>query len=175
MAHHMARGDLFRELFEQDCTAKLLADPNKRTWENDRSDLYWRLHWSNVFYGKKKLKGPIADLRRRVGRNRHAEFDQWLNRLGIEGSNSVVRYNRLLAFIEKEAESVAISFWHLSNAAQMNVDRTAYAKRQLEKARSDVGELRTLFSEMAVLIRLHRQARFQSAQAAVEVPESRSD
>jgi hypothetical protein len=37
----------------------LAEHPDQRTFEDERADLYWRMHWHPIFEGRRKLKGPI--------------------------------------------------------------------------------------------------------------------
>jgi hypothetical protein len=164
------RGDLFRELFEWKRNASLAERPDQRTAEDERSDWYWRLHWHSVFEGRRKLKGPVDGLKRKVGRNRCAEFDVWLKRIGANGSNTSVRYRRLLVRIERDLGNLRTSFRYVPPSLSGSYDGAVRrVEAQLNTARSDVGELRTLLSDVAVLYRLLRKARLESACANLQV------
>jgi hypothetical protein len=161
--HQAPRGDFFRELFETRRDLALAAQSDLHTYEDQRAELYWRLHWNPIFEGRRKFKGPVDQLQRKVGRNRCAEFDAWLRRTGAKGSSTAVRYRRLLATVERELRSIAASFQYLrTNSSCLSVTPTRWAEAQLVKARADVGELRLLFSDVAVLYRQLRKARLES-------------
>jgi hypothetical protein len=164
-SHRAPRGDLFRELFEVHRRVALAERPDQRTFEDERADLYWRLHWHSIFRGRKKLKGPIDGLKRKVGRNRFAEFDQWLRQIGAKGSSTAVRYRRVLATIEREIRNVDTSFRYLeTEGASSGFTPARWAFSRVEKAETDVGELKELFADVGVLYRQLRKARLESAQ-----------
>jgi hypothetical protein len=123
-----------------------------------------------VFCGKKKLKGPIEQLRRAVGYNRCAEFHQWLQRLrGIQGASLAVRYRSLLSRIEHEINTIALDFRYLQDKGGPHGDPTLEARTQLERARTDTGALQGLLRLMVDLYyRLSSSRRF----AAGLIPES---
>ncbi len=174
-AHRAPCGDLFREMFEVQRSITLADRPDQRTLEDDRADLYWRMYWHPIFGGRRKLKGPIDQLQRKVGRNRCAEFDGWLRRIGAQGSTTSVRYRRLLVTVERELRNVDTRFQYLRRAdssSDINPARRAFAR--LEKAQSDVVELRELFSDVAVLYRQLREARLESAHRILAWSERRT-
>lgn len=161
--HQASRGDLFREQFEMRRNIALAEKPDLRTFEDIRADLYWRLYWNSVFPGRRRLKGPVDQLKRKVGRNRCAELDVWLRRVGAKGSTTSVRYRNLLARVEREICDVESSFKSLTTERFSSDSSPArWARAQLAKAQSDVAELHPLFSEVAVLYRQLRQARLNS-------------
>jgi hypothetical protein len=171
--HWAPRGDLFREFYEKKRNASLAAQPDRRTFEDDRADLYWRLHWSSVFEGRRKLKGPIDHLKRKVGRNRCAEFDIWLKRVGIKGSTTSIRYRRLLGTSDRELRNVATSFRYLpSPGCELYAGAIGRVLAQLDKARLDVSELRSLLADVGVLYRQLRNARLEAVRA--NMPEQRT-
>jgi hypothetical protein len=161
--HQASRGDLFRELAEQDQAGATRQNPNTPTPQLARCNIYrrWSHNWS--FEGRKKPKGPVDRLRRTVGGNRYAEFDARLTKLpGVKGASLPVRYVSLLAYIAKEIEEIGTDFqytdaWYSTGPN----DPTQEARERLARARGDVGELAFLFQVMAALYsHLHYTKRY---------------
>lgn len=150
------RGDLFREIAEMDRAAATAAHQDLHTPEDDRARVYNRLaeRAMDVIRGKKKLKGPINSLRRNATSNRRAEFDSWLRSLGLKGANMEARYESLLAFISGEIDEIALDFSYTSDKYRAGEIRepTKEGRALLERSRSDIAELPTLFRGMASLL-----------------------
>lgn len=173
-AYRAPRGDAFRELFERDRDCALRNDPGQRTVEDNRAERYWRLHWDwgAVFRGKRKLKGPVETLQRKVGRNRTTEFDQWLCNLGMKGSTTVVRYRRRLVALKGEIQNIEFAFRYTDFTTDEASSAGQCARHQLQRATSDVLELQELLAEMGVLYREIRNARLKYACRCVVAEDS---
>jgi hypothetical protein len=162
------RGDLFREQAEKERAAATIAKPDMHTPEEDRARFYDRLadSASDVFRGKRKLKGPIECLRRNTTSNRRADFDGWLRRLGLKGASMEVRYGSLLETINCEIDEIATDLRY-TDADRYGTngwcDPTKDVRSSLARARLDVAELPTLFRGMNMLMYYLKAAKRNAA------------
>ena len=161
--HQASRGDLFRELAEQDQAAATRLNPNAPTPQLDRYNIYRRWSHNWTFDGRRKPKGPVDRLRRTVGSNRYAEFDARLKKVpGVQGASLPVRYAWLLTQIAQDIEEISADFHYTDTwyRAAPN-DPTQKARERLARAQGDIAELPHLFQDVAALYsHLHYTKRY---------------
>ena len=173
-AHAAPRGDLFRELAEQDQAAATRLDRDCTTLQLDRSRFYADLARRWVFTGRRLPKGPVHCLRKAAGYNRCAEFDSRLQKLpGVKGASLSARYGSLLALIASEMDDIAADFRYTDPMfAEPEHDPLREAREQLSKAHLDVAELQPLFLAMeALYCRLHYKKRYIANPPPPRTPE----
>lgn len=173
LPYQAARGDLFRELAEQDQAAATTANPDAPTPQLRRSRAFRSAAAFWEFQGRKKPKGPAERLRSAVGYNRYCEFESRLNHFrGLKGKSLSARYTSLLTYIGRELDDLSTDFRHTASWYDASNDPTRETRDRLARARADVAELPRLLEDMAELyLHLHGTKRYVACPPPPKSPE----